>query len=176
MNKTLLSAALIAGFGVAAFASQTARATDGTITFNGQVNATTCTINGGSPDFTVNLPPVATTTLAASGNTAGQTQFNIALTACTAGTTASTFFEQGANVDTTTGNLVSTGGASNVQLQLLNSNGTSAINLLTPSTNTTTADISTGSGTLTYYVQYFATGASTPGTVSSTEQYTIAYQ
>jgi major type 1 subunit fimbrin (pilin) len=175
MKKTLLSTALVAVMAAVAFAP-TAQATDGTISFTGQINAATCTINNGTPDFTVQLPTVATTTLAAHGNTAGQTQFKIELSGCTSGTNASAFFEQGANVDPITGNLISTGGASNVQLQLLNSNGTSVINLLNPSTNTTTADVSTGSGTLTYYVQYFATAASSAGSVSGTEQYTIAYQ
>ncbi len=176
MNKNLLSAALIAGFGVAAVVPQSALAYDGTITFTGAVTATSCNITGGG-DFGVALPSVANTTLADSGDTAGQTQFNIVLTGCSAGATASAFFEQGANVDAGTGNLISSGTATNVQLQLLNDDGSSPIDLLDASSNNTTAAVANGGGgTLSYYVRYFATGQSAAGTVIGTQQYTINYQ
>ena len=176
MNKTLLSAAMMAGLGIAAVTPQTALAVDGTITFNGTVTASSCTINSGTGSFAVTLPSVANTTLASSGATAGQTQFNIALTGCTAAATASTFFEQGANVNPVLGTLTSTGTAANVELQLMNSDGTTPINLLNTSTNTTSAAVtSAGGGTLSYYVRYYATGASTAGSVTATEQYTINY-
>ena len=62
MKKTILSAALAAVMGVVAFAPQNAKASDGTITFNGKITAQTCTIagNGGGSSFTVTLPTVST--------------------------------------------------------------------------------------------------------------------
>lgn len=124
------------------------------------------------------LPTVANTVLKTAGNTAGQTQFKIQLTSCNVGATAKTFFEQGANIDSTTGNLVNgaTGGAGNVEIQLLNSDGATPINLLSPTSNTTSATVTAnGSGTLTYFARYYATGASTAGAVSAAENYTIVY-
>ena len=67
-----------------------ALASDGTITFNGSVVATSCSVqatNGTSSvvgDQTVTLPPVNDTQLSTAGNTAGQTQFAITVsgTAC----------------------------------------------------------------------------------------------
>ncbi len=62
MNKLLLTSALVVAFGAAALAPQVARASDGTITFNGKVTASTCTIgvNGGGASNGVTLPTVAT--------------------------------------------------------------------------------------------------------------------
>lgn len=172
MKKLTLAAAIVAGMAL----TPAAFAVDGTITFNGNVLATTCTINSGTPNFTVTLPDVSTNVLAVSGDVAGQTAFNIALSSCSANATASAYFEQGPNIDATTGNITNSGTATNVQIQLVNSDGTSAINLLTPTSNTTTAAVtSTSGGTLTYYARYFATGVSTAGTVTATEQYTINY-
>jgi major type 1 subunit fimbrin (pilin) len=172
LKKLTLAASLAAGVAL----TPAAFAVDGTITFNGNVLATSCTINGGTADFTVTLPDVSTNTLQAAGDTAGQTAFNIALSGCSANATASAYFEQGAGIDATTGNLINAGTATNVQVQLVNSDGTSPINLMTPATNTTTAAVTTTTGgTLTYYARYYATGASTAGTVSAQEQYTINY-
>ena len=71
MNKTLLSAALIAGFGIAAFVPQAAHAAStGTINFSGKVYADTCTVNVNGAGATVVLPTVATSAFAATANTA----------------------------------------------------------------------------------------------------------
>ncbi|MBK3787244.1 type 1 fimbrial protein, partial [Paraburkholderia aspalathi] len=51
MKKTLLST-LLAAASIAMLAPA-AHAADGTITFNGSVVGTTCTINSGTPNFTV---------------------------------------------------------------------------------------------------------------------------
>lgn len=103
-------------------------AVDGTITINGQITDTTCTISvdGGSNDATVTLPTVSSTTLGAAGATAGATPFTISLSNCsgTSLNTASTYFEPGAYVDSTTGRLnidsAAADAATNVQVQLLN--------------------------------------------------------
>lgn len=181
MKIKLLSALL----GTAVLAvSQSAAASDGQITFNGNITAQTCTINGngsGGKDFTVTLPTVSTSTLTAAGQTAGRTPFNIALSACTpASGNVHTFFEPGPTTDATTGRLVlNAGGASNVQLGLLNAADFSAIKagFADASQNSQSVAISaSGAATLSYYVQYVATGVAGAGVANSSVLYTIAYQ
>lgn len=169
----------------AAFAilSGSAMAADGTITIQGAVTDTTCNIsvNGGTADATVVLPTVSASTLAAAGDTAGSSPFNIALTGCSGTTlnTASTWFETGSGVDTVTGRLNNIGGsAENVQVELLNSAQNPIVAGGTPGSTTqndTAVDISSGSGTLNYYARYYATGASSAGSVATQVDYTVVY-
>lgn len=158
-----------------ALSSAAAMASDGTVTINGQLNTFTCTINGGNGDITVTLPTLSTATVTGSA-TGGSTAFVMDLTACS-GSTAKAYFEQGPN-NTANGNLKNTvvGGAANVEILLANKNGT-ALDLNQPaaSQDTVTADISTGSGTLTYYAMYKAVGTTTPGLVSSSTTYSLVY-
>lgn len=181
MNKTLLSAALIAGFGVAALAPQAAHAADGTISFTGKVTAGTCTINvgtaSGTASNTVTLPTVSTSALTAAGQTAGSTLFNVYLTGCTGGSPAvtkvATNFEVGNGVNAA-GRIIATGGATNVDLQLTDSTG-NVINIGSPSPSTPVT-LATGNATLPYYVRYYATGATGAGAVAGSVQYSIVYQ
>lgn len=166
--------------------NSSAFAVDGTITINGQITDTTCTISvdGGSADATVTLPTVSASTLAANGAVAGMTPFNIALTGCTGVSlnTAQTYFEPGAFTDSNTGRLnidaTVPDSASNVQVQLLNADrqplvvGASVAN----GQNDIPVDISSGSGTLNYFAQYYATGASLPGSVTTQVDYTMIYE
>ncbi|MGU3414495.1 fimbrial protein [Enterobacteriaceae bacterium C23F] len=168
-----------------AFAAS-AFAVDGTITINGKITDTTCTISvdGGSNDATVTLPTVSSSTLTAAGQTAGATPFNISLSNCsgTSLNTASTYFEPGAYVDSTTGRLnidsTAADAATNVQVELLNADrnaivaGASVAN----GQNDVPVDISGGNGTLNYYAQYYATGASTAGSVTTQVDYTMTYE
>ena len=153
MKKTLLSAALIAVMGVVAFAPQNAKASDGTITFKGLITAQTCTISGnsGPASFTVQLPTVSTSSLMAANATAGATPFNIALSACSPDSgNVSTYFEAGATVDATTGSLFNaTGAATNVEVNLLNSDS-SVIALGQPQAgqNSKVVAIASGAATL----------------------------
>lgn len=188
MTKTLLSAALIAGLGIAALAPQAAHAAtptvgDGTINITGTVTAGTCKVNGGSPaTVAVGLPTVQTSALLSAGAVAGRTPFSLAITACAAGVNgATTYFEPGPTIDTTNGNLVG-GGSSNVQVQLLNGAGSSAvpfsqIQLGNPlaTQNSGQVAIASGGATLNYYAQYFAKTAATPGSVSTSVQFTMIY-
>ena len=177
MNKFLIAIPLLA------LATSTAFAADGTITINGQVTDNTCTVNaGGNKDFTVTLPTVSKQVLAVAGDTAGRTPFTINLTGCTAGSKVATYFEPGATVDFNTGRLNNaTGTATNVQVQLLGSENT-VIPVLAAGAggiqaNSQLVDVSGGgSADLNYYAQYYATGASTPGSVATTVKYTIIYQ
>lgn len=163
-----------------------ALAADGTITINGQITDTTCTIavDGGSNDATVTLPTVSSSTLSAAGETAGATPFNISLSNCsgTSLNTASTYFEPGAYVDSETGRLnidsTATDAATNVQVELLNAerNAIVAGASVANGQKDIPVDISSGSGILNYFAQYYATGASTAGSVTTQVDYTMVYE
>ncbi|NML29904.1 fimbrial protein [Paraburkholderia antibiotica] len=178
LTRSLAFAAIAAavGFPAASYAA------DGTITFNGNITAQTCTIsgNGGGPNFTVTLPTVSTSALSADGSTAGRTPFNIALTNCSPDSgTALTYFEPGATVDTATGRLLNaTGSASNVEIGLLNQDYSSIqLGAAQTSQNSQSATISGGAATLDYFAQYVATGgAAGAGSVNTTTLYSIVYQ
>lgn len=160
-----------------------AYAADGTINFQGQLTATTCTVvvNDQASPVTVTLPTVSTSQLTTAGQTTGQTGFNIQLTACSGtSTTASAFFNNDSNVDPTTFNLknTATGGAQQVQLQLYDAQNGNAIKVGDTSQLTATSQIAlnaTGTTTLPYGVQYYATGATTPGIVTGQTTFNINY-
>ncbi|WP_250528541.1 fimbrial protein [Caballeronia sp. GAWG2-1] len=181
MKKSVV-ATLFAG--VFAVFTGSAFASDGTITFNGALTASTCAINGNgtsAKDFTVKLPTISTSTLKAAGETAGTTSYQIALTGCTPVTSSSkaaVFYEAGTSVDPADGRLtVTAGGASNVKMQLLNLDGSRIkAGYSTDLQNSKAADISSGSATLSYNVQYYATGVTTAGAANSSVVYSIDYQ
>ncbi|KVN39766.1 fimbrial protein [Burkholderia pyrrocinia] len=181
MQTKLISALLLVG---AATVSQVASAADGTITFNGSITAQTCKIDGngsGSNNFTVPMLNVSTSALAAAGQTAGTKDFNIALTACTpASGNVHAYFEPGPKVNTATGNLfLDAGGATNVEIRLLNAGDFSPIKLgaADASQNSQSVAISAaGTATLKYYAQYYATGAATAGAANSSVMYSLVYQ
>jgi major type 1 subunit fimbrin (pilin) len=191
MNKTLLSAALIAGFGVAALAPQAARAVDGTVSITGTITAGTCVVGTGSPyTDAVVLPTVQTTALTgAVGTIAGSTPFSIGVTGCavTAGHTLTTYFEPAnANVDTTTHSLKNTGTATGVEVELLNGAGAasggaalSQILLGNPAATQNSGSYTvsaSGGATLNYYAQYYASAATVAaGSVSTSETFTMIY-
>ncbi|WP_199099307.1 fimbrial protein [Dyella sp. ASV21] len=179
MNKLLLSTALVASVAAAALAPRTASAVDGTINITGTINTSTCQINGANSPATiaVALPTVSTTSLNAANAVAGRTPFTLALSGCGALTKATTFFEPGPTV-MADGNLKNnTGTATNVEVQLLNSNfSTIALNAASGSQNVTQATLASGAGNITYYAQYFATAAAGAGTVNTSVQFTMLYQ
>ncbi len=178
MNKSKLTAVL-----VLAAASMTAQASDGTITFSGQITDKTCTISTpGGGDFAVNLPTMSMNSLASAGAVAGRTPFSINLSECSSGSVA-TYFEPGATVDFETGRLnnqASTDAASNVQLQLLGDNSqflpikAAGVDVAQDNSQWVTVG-EDGSATLNYYAEYYATGTATPGDVSSSIKYTVIY-
>ena len=168
---------------VLAVAPFTASAVDGTITFNGEVTDKTCTIvTPQGKDFTVTLPTVSSSTLAAAGQVAGRTPFSINLSQCNPGNVA-TYFEPGATVDLGSGrlnNAAATSAATEVQLQLLGSNSL-FLPVVSAGAGSTQANSqwvtvnAGGTADLNYFVEYYATGAATPGEVSSSVKYTIIY-
>jgi major type 1 subunit fimbrin (pilin) len=174
--KLAATAAMIVALPIASHAA------DGTITFNGSITAQTCTINGngaGSKDFVVKLPVVSASALASAGQTAGRTPFNISLSSCTpAAGTVHTFFESGPTTSASTGNLIMTaGGATNVQIGLLNSDFTAIkAGFADASQNSKAVTLTSGGATLAYFAEYVATGVATAGAANSSVTYTIAYQ
>lgn len=181
MNKTLLSAALVATLGALAVVPAAHATNTGTIQISGKVLQDTCTVtvNGGAGN-TVTLTPVMASSLASSGSKAGATPFTLDLSNCDQNATKATLsFASGANNNSTDGNLknsTSTGSAGNVEVQLL-AGGTSgsAINV-SNDTNAPTIALSSGSGSTAMAAQYYATGAATPGLVNTSASITFTYQ
>ncbi|EOK1510864.1 fimbrial protein [Escherichia coli] len=170
---------------LAAASSSATLAYDGTINFTGKVVAQTCSVATESERLSVILPTVSTATLSDDAKTAGLTPFTIQLTGCTVPATSgadkvNAYFEPNANTDYTTGNLTNTAssGASHVQIQLLNADGVKVIKLgqAAAAQNVDTVAINDANVTLRYNAQYYATGVATAGDVTSTVNYTIAYQ
>ncbi|CAM3628417.1 Major fimbrial subunit SMF-1 [Klebsiella spallanzanii] len=163
-------------------------ASTGTITFNGELTDTTCEvdINGQGSDATVILPTVGVNQLTQSGDTSGRTSFNMNISDCVIGTEGghskvSTFFQAGNTVDLSTGRLKNmTGGATNVDLRLLDaSNSYAPINAgNTDQVNDTAyVDISAdGTALVPYAVEYYANAQTTPGTVVSSIVYNLQYK
>jgi major type 1 subunit fimbrin (pilin) len=178
MNKTLLSAALIASFGFAALAPLGAQAAStGTINVTGKVLADTCTITvNGSGASTVALPTVMTAAFTAVGTVAGTTPFTVALTGCDPNTASAQMGFNGTNIDSSTGNLKNTAASgSNVEVQLLN-NSSAAINTST-NANAPTITVVSGAGSAALKAQYIATtAATTAGLVTSSVGFTLTYQ
>lgn len=175
MKKHILSTFAAAGLMVAASGAQAA---DGQIDFIGNIIATTCDVNASTAtDFTVTLPTVPSTALAAAGETAGRTPFQIDVTGCSVETQVSTFFEPGPTISAAGNLVVDAGGATNVELQLLN-DAFAPMNLqgAVGAQNSQKVSLSAGAATLKYYVQYLATGAATEGAANSRVQYTMQYQ
>lgn len=169
---------------LAAAATQSAFASDGTINFSGELVDSTCvvTVNGqvAPAAATVTLPKVSAALLKTAKQTAGQTGFNIQLSACTgSSTTAAAYFEAGPGVNPLTNNLFSKGAAKNVELQLIDATNNKEIKAGDYSQEKSTSHIqknAAGSTILPYAVQYIATGEATAGTVIGTVTYSINYQ
>lgn len=177
--KKILFVASIAMLGISS-----GHATDGTLTFTGKITDSTCKISNPGPSFTITLPTVSTTTLSATGNVAGRTPFQLTLTECSV-TNVTAYFEPGSTVNASNwrlNNQVATGAAQNVQIQILNSAGT-LIQIKAGGTdgsqsgsewvNVTTLS---GSANLIFAAEYYATGATTAGLVSTSVQYTLIYK
>ena len=189
--RTLFIPSAAAGLAAAlALAPQAANAAgNGTITFNGKVLSSTCSLsNGTSGNLTVTLPDVQVAKLASAGAVTGNTSFAMNLSGCPttpSGVKVSSVFS-GTGIDTrsTAGLLTnqtasSAGGASNVEVQLLTGAGGKLD--LTKSTAAAQGSpyvtiSSSGTATLNYQARYYATGAAQAGLVSANVTYTLVYQ
>jgi major type 1 subunit fimbrin (pilin) len=172
----------LACLGVAAASVASAYASDGTVTVTGSVSGTTCTIVGngtsGTGSFTVALPKVSKSDLAAAGNTAGAVNFTIGVTACSGtSTTITPFFEGGANVNTSgrLSNAATTGPATGVDVQILQGSNVVVMGASAGSQNVSAATLTSNAASVQFTAQYYATAAATAGAYSSSFTYSIAY-
>lgn len=159
------------------------RSTSGYGYFKGymQLTPTTCLVTATNP---IPLDTANTSELQTVGKTARAKPFSIVLSNCQDSTTNTatnntrvrTYFD-GPSIDPVSGRLnVDANGAQNVQLQVLNADG-SVINLAGDPgrQNSAIGQIMGGNATLRYLVQYYATGQVTPGKVISRVNYTMDY-
>lgn len=126
--KATLSALLIAGM-----ASQSAVASDGTITFTGEITNISCSVSGEGgvgPDFTVPMAGVDGSKFTGVGTRVGETGFRLYVgkdgeTSCAPGTTVWASFDPDSGLtDPNTGmvKLAASSTASGVQFRLMNEN------------------------------------------------------
>ncbi|MDN8541616.1 fimbrial protein [Erwinia sp. BC051422] len=189
MKKLLIAAALATAFtGVTAQAASTD--SSGTITFNGELTATTCKVNvngSGNSDGDVTLPVLQNTALPSQGATAGDTAFNMQLTDCTLAdgmTAVSAYFQDGVTVNPY-GRLTNQSTAtekSNVTLELLDRTQSNA-NVITIGSNSQISNaiyetVKDNAATLNYSVRYYAEeeGVASAGMVSSSVVYALQYK
>ena len=147
--------------------------------------APSCSVSSGSQNIAVTLQPVTTQTLATAGSVAGRTPFSISITGCpTSVTKVATYFNSGATIDAASGNLLNSGTAKNVEVQLLNGSGgnmasLSAIDLTGTNAsdqNSSQYSVAGTAATMNYFAQYIASGGTvTAGTVNTSVTFTIAY-
>lgn len=186
MNKTLLSTLMVAGFAAAAFAPSSARASDGTITINGSVVASTCsvTVAGQSGNATVTLPPATIAQLTPANTLVDVTPFTIKVSNCSGNTTATPLFTSSAT-DAANGALTATntgspvGNVANLDLALVNSDGTTKLDLRQGegTQGASSFALTSGAGSANYNVAYYPTAAVTgAGKITAQATYTMIYQ
>lgn len=195
--KKLILAAAVAAFATSAMATDGA---NGTVNFRGKVTDQTCSIKTDSQNQTVVLNTVPKSALDTAQKTAMPTPFEIKLENCKAPNESNTVkkvkaFFHGDNVDTehnyTLKNTANTNKAENVNIQLLNEDGTTVI---TPSAaGPATVRGEAGNGVndgvipteikadnllpvLHYVARYYATGVASEGDVTSSINFNLAYE
>jgi major type 1 subunit fimbrin (pilin) len=172
---------LVSIVGLCLFTSSVLAESANTITFQGEVTDETCTVsvNGENASPVVLLETVPKSALANSGDTAGATEFEVSISGCTGNAAGvpniSTVFV--GNQVTSNGNLGNTGSATNVELQILDTTG-STIDLKDGFKGSNDLALASGeqANSATYKAQYYATGAATAGTVNASLQYAVSYQ
>ncbi len=178
LSIALLATASFASAGAFAAASSTTVA-GGTVHFTGEVVDAACTVDTGSQDQTVPLGQVKAASLAASGDVANPTQFNITLDDCStevAQTAAVSFTGAADSTDPTALSVssITTPGiaATNVGIQIL-SNG----KVMTPD-GTSTSDPVTlidGTNTIPLTAQFVAMGQATAGAADADATFNVTY-
>jgi major type 1 subunit fimbrin (pilin) len=149
----------------------------GTITVNGMLRTGTCNVSvgGGGANATIVLPPQKASDLSGAGQIAGKSPFRLSLDSCHLGGEGKVyvyFHNDQASLDPSgrLNNISSGSPAGNIQLEVLNSTG-GALNLKATENLQNAGppqSPSVGAGAaFDYFIQYYATGVSTPGTVSS---------
>jgi major type 1 subunit fimbrin (pilin) len=180
MKIQMAIAAIAAGMGMSS-ASIAAGPQSGVINFSGQVVDTTCVVNANSTNMNVELPAIDRSLLTAPSSSAGLTPFSISVTGCSpapGANTVSAMFVADGNIDAA-GNLVNTGTAENVAIQLLDKDQT-PINIQNDPWSAqmdrgeSAAD---GSVTLKYWARYYSqAGGASAGDVASMANFQLVYE
>jgi len=179
MKHKILTAVVLAS---TALGAQVASASDGTITFNGALSASTCSINGGNPNLTVAMPNVSSTSFGSVGATSGRTAFALNLTGCTQTTgNVHAYFDTSALVNVTSGNLLNrsdAGNAKGIEMALRNASDGTKIVMGVPDASQGSKPVAlvAGAGSMNYWIEYVRMGDVTPGPVASEVLYEIVYQ
>jgi len=183
MKKLVIALSTVLALG----AVGTASAQSGTITFNGNVTATTCEVqfpgNGGAvSDPTVTLPIVTAASLSQPGIAAGRKpvmiQIGTSTAPCSIGNTVALELNPTRNAQLTEGRLTNLApvdsAATNVVVALRDAND-AEIDLRVP-WQSARETFDNGIATIAFSGEYYATGAATAGEVTANVQYTLDYQ
>ncbi|MGE8657907.1 MAG: fimbrial protein [Achromobacter sp.] len=179
MKINALRLALFTLMAGGALSAQAQTVTQGKVNFNGKLIVDTCAVMSGSENQTVTLPTVSTQSLSAANDTAGSTPFQIHVDNCPSSINQVAAHFEMTNMEPghfTLKNLASgPNAATQVTVQLVEADGSE---LKVGSTGRAFAVTGTGASrgaTMTYGGQYFALGATTPGTVQTYAEFTLAY-
>ena len=169
----------------AVFVPQQAYALQGDVVITGNVFANTCAVTPAA-NFSVALPSVQMTDLQTPGAIAGETLFNIELSACSAGLkTAQLYFETNTTNVSAAGRLANTHaeGATNVEVEITLPPFDQHIDLLFPGRPfpgymfaVLPVTISGQTASIALKARYVATGIAGPGVFTSFLNYAIAYE
>lgn len=165
-------------------ASSSIYAADGQITFTGNINSSTCTINGeeGQSNQSVELADVPASSLLAAGSTSGNKSFAINLTGCVTEKSSVAAHFESISLGTTDGrlNLDTNSTAKNVEIAIYDDKGVmQPVNGVVPTSSyvaLTGTEDAKDTATLNYVASYYSKGAAEAGTVSSAVSYTLSYQ
>ncbi|MDF3931442.1 fimbrial protein [Pseudomonas citronellolis] len=177
MNKTLAAAlACAAGLGLCA----SAQAADGTLTFEGVINARTCTLDPATSNQTISLSGVNTTDFTGVGTYAGSQPFTLKVSGCDTDAVVAALFATGGSVDPTNGNLNNAiADGTDAQIALFRADTDAKIDLASYGSSaeyTATTDAN-GDASLAFIARYAAKTATVkPGQLRTQLQYTMSYQ
>ena len=174
MKKVLLVSSLMT---VIALPIPAAMSADGTITFTGEINNTTCNIsfNGRNSSTEITFDPISASALSKAGEVANEQPVTLSLTNCQNATENVRAMFESNETDNSTGNLKNKGTASNVQVQLLD-NSHSPIRLGDGSqSNGPSFKIENDMATLNYFARYYATDKVDGGDVNTMVNYSLSY-
>ncbi|MGO4744697.1 fimbrial protein [Serratia quinivorans] len=169
--KALFKHSVLAGLVIAA-GMTVAQADPVNITITGNVVASPCTVDTTNSNLTVDLGTIQAADLATVGNTSTAIPFQLKLKDCPASTTSAMVTFGGTADPVVTDRYISTGTASNVAVEVLQ---TSTGYLKGPTTNITQSI--QADRTITYALQTraYAKGVATPGTIVATVLATFTY-
>lgn len=174
--KAICAATAVFAFGLTA--SSFAATSNNTVRFMGEVSEQTCniTVNGSSSAPVILLPTAAKGQLASAGDTTGETPFTVMLSGCGAQTSNASVLFVANDVDgVNLKNIATTSPASNVAIQLME--GTTALDFVGNKAQTASQSVGGTNTSATYDLtaRYFATGASTAGSVEAQVQFAVTY-